>query len=205
MNNDNKSGLRTLLMSMLVSLPAPLLLGFGLRFGHSSTQISDFVRRTSELTAIIVAFVLYVYTNRRQDMDGERKRQLERRGNIFTGVIMCVSGVSMILVTLLAGGGDKGNVIPAFALALLGAAANIFFWRRYTGLFKKQGNAIIGVQARLYGAKSVVDLCVTSALASVLLFPGTGFSQWFDVIGSLLVSLYMIRSGLKTIAEQKKA
>ena len=60
-------------------------------------------------------------------------------------------------------------------------------------------------QARLYGAKSVVDLCVTSALASVLLFPGTGFSHWFDVIGSLLVSLYMIRSGLKTIAEQKKA
>ena len=145
MDKDKRSGYRTLLMSVLLSAPGPLVLGLGLMVGHSSTQISDFTRRTAELMALIVSFVLYY--------------------------------------------------------AALGAATNTYFWRRYTFLFKRQGNSILGVQARLYGAKSFVDICVTSALAAVLAMPGTKASFYIDTIGSVIVSLYMIYCGIRTIKE----
>ncbi|WP_316667947.1 cation transporter [uncultured Propionibacterium sp.] len=202
MDKDKKSGYRTLLTSMLLSSPGPLVLGLGLTVGHSSTQLSDFTRRTAEFLALIVAFAVYTVTNKRK-MDESQKRALERKGNGFVGVIMCVSGLSMILLTLLSDRADKGNVVPALVIAFLGAATNIFFWRRYTFLHKKQGNSILGVQARLYEAKSGVDVCVTVTLAAILMFPNSKTSSYLDTIGSVLVSLYMLRGGIKTILEQR--
>ena len=204
MEKEKKSSLRTLLLSVLLSAPGPLILGLGLRVGHSSTQISDFTRRTAELLALIVAFVLYAVTNRKEEMDPERKDTLERNGNRFVGFIMCLSGLSMILLTLLGGREEKGNVIPALIIAFLGAVVNLMFWRKYTALYRRQGNAILSVQGRLYGAKSVVDLSVTAALLAVLSFPGTRVSLFMDTAGSLLVSLYMIYCGVKTIREQSR-
>ncbi len=204
MEKNKKSGFRTLLMSVLLSAPGPLVLGLGLTVGRSSTQHSDFARRTAELLALIVALAVYTVTNRRPDTDAGRKETLERRGNLFTGAIMCVSGLSMLLLTVLGGSEDKGNVLPALAIAFLGAVTNVIFWRRYTALYRRDGNSILGVQARLYGAKSAVDLCVTVALAAVLAFPGTRTAVYLDGIGSLLVSLYMVRCGIRTILEQRK-
>ena len=205
MEKEKKSSFRTLLLSVLFSAFGPIVLGLGLMVGHSSTQIADFTRRTAELLALIVALVIYAVTNRRQDMAEERKKDLERKGNLFTGTIMCISGLSMLVLAVLSTDGDKGNVIPAMLIAFMGVVANAIFWRRYTTLARRQGNSILGVQARLYGAKTAVDVCVTSALAAVLAFPGTGVSYWLDKAGTALVSLYMIRCGIKTIHEQRKA
>ena len=205
MEKEKKSSFRTLLLSVLFSASGPIVLGLGLMVGHSSTQIADFTRRTAELLALIVALVVYAVTNKRQDMAEERKKDLERKGNLFTGTIMCISGLSMLVLAVLSTDGDKGNVIPAMVIAFMGVVANAIFWRRYTTLAHRQGNSILGVQARLYGAKTAVDVCVTSALAAVLAFPGTGVSYWLDKAGTVLVSLYMIRCGIKTILEQRKA
>lgn len=202
MDQEKKSGYRTLLISVLMSAYGPVILGLGLRVGHSSTQIADFTRRTAELLALIVAFAVYALTNRGQGMAEARKRTLERRGNLFTGVIMCVSGLSMLLLSLWSSDTDKGNVVPALVIAFLGVVANGIFFRRYTVLYRRQGNAILSVQARLYGAKTAVDACVVTALFAVLLLPGTRASYWLDRIGSLLVALYMIRCGVRTIREQ---
>ena len=73
----------------------------------------------------------------------------------------------MLVLTLLAADEDKGNVLPATVIAFLGVVANSLFWRKYTVLYRSQGNSILGVQARLYGAKTAVDVCVTTALAAV--------------------------------------
>ena len=62
--NNQKSGFRTLLMSVLMSSPGPLVVGLGLLAGRISTQIADFVRRSSKLLAIIMAFVVYNITTR---------------------------------------------------------------------------------------------------------------------------------------------
>ena len=203
MEREKKSGFRTLLLSVLFSASGPIVLGLGLMVGHSSTQIADFTRRTAELLALIVALVVYTVTNTRRDMSEERKKDLERKGNLFTGFIMCVSGLSMLVLAVLSTNDDKGNVIPALVIAFMGVVANGIFWRRYTTLARAQGSSILAVQARLYGAKTAVDVCVTVALAAVLAFPGTNAAYWMDKAGTALVSLYMIRCGIKTILEQR--
>ena len=69
-----KSGSGTLLLSVLMSAPGPLVVGLGLLAGRSSTQIADFVRRSAELLAIIVSFVVFRVTNGEKSFTEEAKK-----------------------------------------------------------------------------------------------------------------------------------
>ena len=202
--SNQKSGSRTLLMSVLMSSPGPLVVGLGLLTGRSSTQIADFVRRSSELLAIIMAFVVYKITTKDDTCDEIKKAKLERISNTFVGAMMCIGGFFMIALTLMSNTADKGNVIPGLTIALLGVIANTLFWRKYTKLNKAAPNAILAVQARLYRAKSLVDSCVTIALLSVVIAPGSAASIWLDFIGSLIVAAYLIWCGIQTVYESAR-
>ena len=201
--SSKKSGSRTLLMSVIMSAPGPLIIGLGLLVGRSSTQIADFIRRSAELLAIIMAFVIYQMTTKDGVCDEIRKARLERMSNLFVGAMMCIGGTFMIVLALLSDNADKGNVIPGLVIALLGVVANSIFWVKYTKLNRAEPNAILAVQARLYRAKTLVDACVTTALLSVVIAPASQLSIWLDFIGSIIVAVYLIWCGMKTIYEAK--
>ena len=202
--SNKKSGSRTLLMSVLMSSPGPLVVGLGLLAGRSSTQIADFVRRSSELLAILMAFVVYKITTKDHACGEGKKEKLERISNAFVGAMMCIGGSFMIALTFLSETADKGNVIPGLSIAVLGVIANTIFCCKYTRLNKTEPNAILAVQARLYRAKSLVDGCVTVALLSVAIAPDSRISAWLDFIGSIIVALYLIWCGLQTVYESIK-
>ncbi len=199
--SNKKSGARTLLWSVLMSSPGPLVVGLGLLSGRSSTQIADFVRRSAELMAIIMSFVIYKLTTKDDVCNEEKKQRLEQGSNVFVGAMMCVGGILMIILTLMSNNSDKGNVIPGLAIAVMGVIANSIFWRKYTHLNKIEPNSILIVQARLYRAKTLVDSCVTIALLSVVIAPATSISFWLDFIGSLIVAIYLVWCGMRTIYE----
>lgn len=199
--NQKKSGSRTLMWSVIMSSPGPLVVGLGLLSGRSSTQIADFFRRSAELLAIIMSFVVYRLTTREDSQDTQRKERLERMSNRFVGAMMCLGGSFMVFLTLFSETEDKGNVIPGLTIAILGVIANTIFWRKYSKLNKAQPNAILAVQARLYRAKSLVDTCVTAALLSVAIAPASQVSIYLDFIGSLIVAIYLIWCGIRTIFE----
>lgn len=203
-DQNTRSGSRTLLLSVLMSAPGPLVVGLGLLAGRSSTQIADFVRRSAELLAIIMSYVVYQITTTDDACQSEKRAKLECRSNAFVGAMMCLGGTFMVLLAFLSDTSDKGNVIPGLAIAVMGVIANTAFWMKYTGLNKKQPNAILQVQSRLYRAKSLVDSCVTIALLSVVIAPGSPISGWLDFVGSLIVALYLIRCGVQTILEAWK-
>lgn len=200
--SNKKSGNRTLLWSVIMSSPGPLVVGLGLMAGRSSTQIADFVRRSSELLAIIMAFVTYKITTKDGQEDLLKKEKIERFSNLFVGAMMCLGGSIMLILAFVAENDEKGNVIPGLTIAVLGVIANTIFWRKYTRLNKQEPNPILAVQARLYRAKSLVDSCVTIALLSVALAPGTQFSYYLDTIGSVIVAVYLIFCGIQTIGER---
>ena len=200
--SEKKSGAKTLLMSVIMSSPGPLVVGLGLLSGRSSTQIADFVRRSAELLAIIMSFVIYKLTTKGNVCDENKKKKLEKGSNIFVGAMMCLGGALMVLLTLMSDNEDKGNVIPGLAIAVMGVIANSLFWRKYTLLNKTEPNAILMVQARLYRAKTLVDSCVTVALLSVLIAPETAVSYWLDFAGSLIVATYLVWCGVRTIYEE---
>lgn len=195
------SGSRTMLLSVLMSAPGPLILGLGLMAGRSSTQIADFVRRSAELLGIIMAFIVYRITTKEGTCDEERREKLERRSNAFVGAMMCLGGSLMVLLTFLSGAEDKGNVVPALCISGLGMVANSAFWVKYTRLDRKEPNAILRVQSRLYRAKALVDTCVTGALLAVLIAPESAVSYWLDFLGSLVVAIYLIYCGIRTVVE----
>lgn len=196
-----RSGSRTMLLSVLMSAPGPLVVGLGLMAGKSSTQLADFIRRSSELVALIAAFVIYQITA--DDPQPERKARLERRSNLFVGAVMCLSGGAMLFITLFSPSADKGNVAPGLIIALLGVIANTLFWLRYAKLSRQTGSSILAVQSRLYRAKALVDICVTTALTCVSLFPGSAAAGWLDAAGSTVVALYLIGCGIRTIHEYR--
>ena len=199
---NKKSGSRTMLLSVLMSAPGPLVEELALLEGRSATQLADFVRRTAELLALVAAFIVY---RRTADLPQESRRAAERRSNRFVGAVMCLSGLVMGLLALAAPEGDKGNVVPGLVIALLGAVANTLFWRKYARLSRESGNAILAVQSRLYRAKSLVDTVVTLALTAVLCFPGSAAAALLDRIGSAIVALYLLCCGLRTWREQADA
>ena len=202
--SDKKSGKKTLLLSVIASSPGPLIVGLGLLVGQSSTQIADFVRRSAELLAIIMSFVVYTLIAKDESCDSDRKRSLERRSNIFVGSMMCLAGTIMAVLALTVNNEDKGNVIPGLAIAVLGVVANTIFWFKYTRLNKTEPNAILLVQSRLYRAKSLVDMSVTVALTAVLIAPMSTVAYWLDLIGSLIVALYLAWCGARTVYDEIK-
>lgn len=193
------TGGRTLLWSMLMSAPGPLIVALGLLTGRSATQLADLVRRSAELLAIVMAYLTYHFTA--QSTNAAQKMRLERRSNLFVGAMMCLGGSIMLALAFVPGNEEKGNVLPGLAVALLGVIANTIFWRRYTRLHRAAPNAILAVQARLYRAKSMVDGCVTLALMCVLLLPGSSLADALDRAGSAVVALYLFFCGAKTIRE----
>jgi len=198
--NTKKSGGRTLLWSVLMSAPGPLVVGLGLLSGKSSTQIADFVRRSAELLAILMSYFTYNYTTA-ANCAPLKKAKIERSSNLFVGAMMCLGGAIMLVLAFVSGNTEKGNVIPGLVIAVLGVIANTIFWRKYTRLNKSEPNSILAVQARLYGAKSLVDSCVTAALLSIVVLPGSAVSYWLDLIGSVVVAIYLVFCGLRTIRE----
>ena len=129
--SNKKSGSRTLLMSVLMSSPGPLVVGLGLLSGRSSTQIADFFRRSSELLAILMAYIVYKITTKDGTCDEHKKAKLERLSNLFVGAMMCLGGTIMLGLAFFSENTDKGNVLPGLTIAVLGVIANTIFWRRF--------------------------------------------------------------------------
>ena len=122
-----KAGERTLLASVLLSAPGPIVLGAALMVGRSATQLADFIRRTAELGAIIVSWAVYRILNQGREPDPTHQARLERTASSAVGLAMCLSGAAMLLLALFSSGTDKGNVLPALIIALLGVLTNSCF------------------------------------------------------------------------------
>ena len=202
--SNKKSGKSTLLMSVIMSSPGPLVVGLGLLVGQSSTQVADFVRRSIELLAIILSFVVYCITTKDDVINEFKKKKYEKITNIFVSIAMIVSGIIMFILAFNSTTEDKGNVIPGLAIAILGFVANSIFWFKYTKLSKETNNNILKIQSKLYRAKTFVDFSVMIALGVVLLSTNPTTCYYFDLIGTIIVSIYLFLTGVKSLIDELK-
>ena len=192
------------MMSVLMSLPGPLVVGLGLLMGQSATQLADFIRRTAELVSIIVSFVIYKIIHKDENFDPVKQSKLERGANICVGSAMVFSGIVMIILALTSTETETGNVIPGLSIALLGVIANSIFFFRYGSLNRKNPDAILATQSRLYGAKALVDISVVTTLLIVAIYPETQLALYVDKIGSTIVAVYLVFTGILTVLGRVK-
>ena len=80
-------------------------------------------------------------------------------------------------------------------IAILGVCTNSWFWLRYRKLSHVTQDVILSAQSRLYAAKSLVDACVTIALAFVVIAPNTPVSSLLTHAGSAVVAVYLVAAG----------
>lgn len=195
---------KTLLMSVIMSSPGPLVVGLGLLVGRSSTQIADFVRRSIELLAIILSFAVFCMTVKDDGVDEAKKQKYEKYTNIFVSVAMVVSGIIMIILAVASDVEETGNVIPSLVIALLGLVANSYFWMRYRKLGTLTGNKLLVAQSNLYRGKTLVDSSVFVALGVVLLAKDATVSYTVDLVGTVCVSIYLAFTGSKMLYNECK-
>lgn len=184
---------RTLLVSWLLSAPGPIVTAIAVAMSSSATQIADAIRRTVEFGALLSGWL--VFRARKGVPDEEARRKLERRAETAVTVALACSGVAMLAV-----GAYRffkyepgGNVTVGLVVAFLGAGVNAGFWVRYTRLLKQAPDAVIEAQRKLYRAKTMVDIVVTSALLSVALIPTHPATHYIDTLGSLVVAAYLLQ------------
>lgn len=199
-----KSGKRTLLWSVIMSAPGPIVVGIGLLIGKSSTQLADFIRRSIELLAIILSFVVFSVTEKDGTADQNKKERLEKAADIFVSIAMILSGVIMFILAVTSEGSETGNVIFGLIIALLGVVANTFFWLRYNKLGRINGNSLLLTQSKLYRAKTFVDLSVAVSLSVLLLSSSPKVCYYFDLIGTICVSAYLIFTGITSLLKKSR-
>ncbi len=110
------AGLTSVLMaraSVLMSSTGPVILGAAAFFGRFSTQITNLVRRTAELLAILVSYFVYRVVNTGESVDEGRKMHLEAVTNRVMGLVMVASGTIMAALALFTKSEQVGNAIPS--------------------------------------------------------------------------------------------
>ena len=70
--------------------------------------------------------------------------------------------------------------------------------------FNEYSLAILKVQSKLYRAKTFVDFSVVVALSVVLFSKNIILSHYFDLIGTIVVSLYLVLTGGQSFIKEVK-
>lgn len=191
---------RTLLFAILLSMWAPLTTGLAVWMSQSTTQLADFIRRTVELLALIISYLVFRYLVKNAEMTQREKLRLERIAGFSVAGAMLCSGLIMLILSIsrIDSFTPGGNVYPGLAIAFLGLIVNSWFWRRYARFHREEPQTVMGAQQSLYRAKALMDLCVLLALLWVALAPYHPITRFMDIMGSLLVALYLMASSIKT-------
>jgi divalent metal cation (Fe/Co/Zn/Cd) transporter len=188
---------KTLLIALLLSAPGPLVTGYAVLTSHSTTQFADFLRRGVELVALFVSWWVFRQLQQKRTADQAR---LERLAGLSVAGTMLFSGTAMLIVALsrLSVYEPSGRVALGLLIAILGLLTNGWFWWRYTVLTREQFSAVIAAQQGLYRAKASVDFCVVTALAAVAIAPTHPATRYVDILGSVMVAVYLLWNGLNT-------
>src|SRR6056297_1604072 len=196
---------KTMLVAFLLSSPGPLLTGIAALSSQSATQIADFLRRSSELVALFVAWWVFRKMQRDTSTDQIFQNKMSRIANLTVSIAMICSGIAMFIVGVvrLFVFNIGGKVILGLVIAILGLITNSWFWWRYWSMNQEIPDSVIEGQRNLYRAKACVDIAVVSALTAVLIAPTHPATQYVDAVGCMIVAFYLFYSGTKMMKQLK--
>jgi divalent metal cation (Fe/Co/Zn/Cd) transporter len=177
----------------------PLATGIAVVLSHSTTQLADFVRRSVELMALLISWLVFRQGIRRRELSPRAKARLEKIANLSVTAALACSGLVILGLALARINSfvPGGNVTLGLAIAALGLTTNLWFWRRYYKLTQEQASPIIAAQIRLYRGKALVDLCVLVALAAVAIDPAHFLTHYIDIVATVAVAVYLLWSAVR--------
>ncbi len=195
MKNDKRQ--LTLTLSVVFSFFGPIVTGIAWMMNTSATQFADFIRRSAELSVLVLALYSYMRI-KNLTLNPAKKHQFQFRMYRVSGFVLMFSSTLLLFLfirALVYPSIPEGNVILGLATAGLGLLFNTYFWLRYSKFNQEKASAIMDSQGSIYQAKTFADLNVVIALTSVLVFASSWLSYWIDTFGTLLLALYLAIRG----------
>ena len=201
-----KKGERTLVTALLLSAPGPAIISYAAVMSGSAAQLADFLRRTSELVATFVSWLVYHKLRKADDADSDYSTRLERLTSFTVAAAMSLSGIALIIVGIvrLLSSGPSGKTLMGLIIAFLGLVVNIFFWCKYRSMNRRRPDPVIAAQQRLYRGKASVDICIVAALAAVTIAPTHPATLYIDAFGSIVVAVYLLINGAVVFRQLNK-
>lgn len=190
LDDETRAREKTLRVAVFLSVWAPFATFAALLMGRSTTQAADFVRRTVEFGAVLGSWIAFRRVQRVSDAE---RAKIERSVRVVVGVALVLSALAILTLAVVRWlrPAPTGNVILGFVIAALGAGVNAWFWARYERFERQERSPIVTAQARLYRAKTFVDMAVLLALGSVWIFGDSTTGRILDLAGSVFVALYL--------------
>lgn len=194
---------RTLVWSLVLSAWGPPVTALAVVLSHSTTQLADFVRRTTELVAIAVAYLAHRRTAA-ADVPASARLRWEARTRRATRAALTVSGVAVATLAVARCGTFRpgGPLWIGLTVATLGLLVNAGFWRRYVRLEGIGPDPLVASQRILFRAKCLVDAGVVASLATAMLASDRPVARWADLAGSLAVAGYLLWSATRPAGAQ---
>lgn len=196
---------KTLWFSIVLSAFGPGVLLVALWMNTSTTQLADFIRRTAELSVLILA--LWTYQKLAKAKDEKKKQQYQRTIYVASGLILWLSSLVLaffLTLNLLRPVYPEGNVLLGLSVAGLGVIVNAVFALRYARFHRETPHAVMDSQKKLYQAKTMVDLNVMIALLTVLWTSNLMVRYWVDNAGTLLILVYLFYRGSDLLKQASK-
>ena len=199
LTNRSKEGERTLFVALLLSAPGPAIISYASFASGSAAQLADFLRRTSELVATFISWLMYHKLRTSNQQSEKFQRQQERITNYTVAIAMSISGIALIVVGIyrLFSTSQSEKTILGLVIAFLGLVVNTWFWQKYRSMNLRQPDPVIAAQQRLYRGKASVDICIVIALAAVTLAPTWSGTRLIDAFGSIVVAFYLLYNGIE--------
>ena len=194
---------RTLVWSLALSAWGPPVTALAVVLSHSTTQLADFVRRTTELVAIAVAYLAHRRTAA-TDVPASVRLRWEARALRATRATLTVSGVAIATLAVARGTTFRpgGPLWIGLTVAALGLLVNAGFWRRYVRLEGLAPDPVVASQRILFRAKCLVDAAVVASLTTAMLASGRPVARGADLAGSLAVAAYLLWSATRPAGAQ---
>jgi len=178
----------------MVSLLAPLTTGLAHYVGRSTVLLADFLRRSNEFLALVLAWIVFLKVCQ-AEKDGQEDKviRLEKLSSSFMALVMFISGgvVFYSAVNQFLTPEPPGWLIPGMVINGGGLLVNGYFWYKNYQLNQKTDNVLMANQWRFYQAKTLMDLVVLTSLL-ITNFQLLGELSWLsDPLGSIIVAVFM--------------
>jgi len=187
---------RTLRIAWMLSAWAPLAGGLALYLGPSTILLADLLRRSSELLAMFLSWLVFLRIARTPGATAEAFPRQQHTASLAVALALLVSSLAVVY-SAVAGvreGAEVGWILPGLLLAGAGGGVNCWLWRRNRNLALREPGPLIAAQWRFYRTKTMIDACVIATLIGGAAGRDLGVSAWVDAAGSCIIALFMLHT-----------
>lgn len=185
---------RTLRIAWMLSAWAPLAGGVALYLGPSTILLADLLRRSSELLAMFLSWLIFLRIARTPGATPEAFPRQQHMASLVVALVMLFSPlvIAYSAIERVSEATEVGWILPGLLLAGAGGGVNCWLWRRNRNLALREPGPLIESQWRFYRTKTLIDACVIATLIGGAATRDLGLSPWVDAAGSTIIAVFMV-------------